>query len=164
MRQGRFREDLYYRLNVFPIVISPLRARVEDIDTIASHFLAVYNRKYDKKVVLGRAAVDLMRCYAWPGNVRELQNIVERLVIVSDAQAVIDEMRMAPLLNLSPADADVDVEQGLRAILDGGRAARDRARLRPRRLDPAGGADPQDRPVDHRQEGETARHEVGARW
>jgi PAS domain S-box-containing protein len=119
VRQGRFREDLYYRLNVFPIAISPLRARVEDIDTIASHFLAVYNRKYDQKVVLGRAAVDLMRCYAWPGNVRELQNIVERLVIVSDAQAVIDEMRMAPLLNLSPADADVDVEQGLRAILDG---------------------------------------------
>jgi PAS domain S-box-containing protein len=119
VRQGRFREDLYYRLNVFPIPISPLRARVEDIETLAAHFLAVYNGKYDKTVVLSRAAVDLLKRYSWPGNVRELQNIVERLVIVCERRAQIDEMRLAPLLNLSPADIEGDVEQGLKTILDG---------------------------------------------
>jgi PAS domain S-box-containing protein len=119
VRQGRFREDLYYRLNVFPIVIPPLRARVADIETLALHFLAVYNAKYDKRVSLNRLALDLMRRYAWPGNVRELQNIAERLVIVSDRHMVVDEICLAPLLNLVMPEFEAEVEQGLKVVMDG---------------------------------------------
>jgi transcriptional regulator with PAS, ATPase and Fis domain len=119
VRQGRFREDLYYRLNVFPILVPPLRTRPEDVEPLAAHFLAVYNAKYAKRVALSRHAVGQMKRYPWPGNVRELQNIVERLVIVSDGQAIIDDGRLSPLLNLEPTDHEGDVGQGLRTIVDG---------------------------------------------
>ena len=116
VRQNRFREDLYYRLNVFPIQIPPLRARPLDIEALAGHFRVIYNMKYGKQVNLNRQAVELMLQYGWPGNVRELQNIVERLVIISEPQAVIDEMRLAPLLQVSVRGGDL--EQGLKTQVE----------------------------------------------
>ena len=83
VKKGRFREDLYYRLNVVPITIPPLRERKEDIPILAGHFLRIYNqnnkrsiREFEPKVI------DALIRYAWPGNVRELENIVERMVIM----------------------------------------------------------------------------------
>jgi transcriptional regulator with PAS, ATPase and Fis domain len=83
IRQGRFREDLYYRLNVVPINILPLRERPEDIWPLCLHFLKRVNRKYDIKKVFSPQTLDQLKVYHWPGNVRELRNAVERLAILS---------------------------------------------------------------------------------
>ncbi|MGB9712367.1 MAG: nif-specific transcriptional activator NifA [Dissulfurimicrobium hydrothermale] len=81
---GSFRADLYYRLNVIPIVIPPLRNRKEDIPLLAEHFLRESNRQNNRNVRLSKEVLDLLMSYDWPGNVRELQNLIERLVIMAD--------------------------------------------------------------------------------
>jgi Nif-specific regulatory protein len=83
-----FREDLYYRLNVVPIVLPPLRERREDIPLLLEHFLKESNANNARKVRLSKPIMDFMMTYNWPGNVRELQNLIERLVILADNQAV----------------------------------------------------------------------------
>lgn len=81
----RFREDLYWRLNVVPIHIPPLRARREDIPELSAHFLHVYNEANDRYVLhIARDALDAMQNYHWPGNVRELQNYIERAVVMAE--------------------------------------------------------------------------------
>ena len=85
VREGLFREDLYYRLNVVPMWIPPLRDRVEDIPILSHVFLEQYNRKYQKNIALDSEALQLMCQYSWPGNVRELKSITERLVIINDS-------------------------------------------------------------------------------
>ncbi len=84
VRDGRFREDLFYRLNVFPIAIPALRERKQDLEALAQHFLATYARKFNKPVntIPVRAMAELHN-YHWPGNVRELQHLIERAVILS---------------------------------------------------------------------------------
>lgn len=84
VKEGQFREDLYYRLNVVPMWIPPLRERAQDIANLALYFLDQYNKKYQKSIILDEQALKLMRQYAWPGNVRELKSIIERLVIIND--------------------------------------------------------------------------------
>ena len=101
--QGRFRMDLYYRLNVFPINIPPLRERLEDIEVLTQHFLDIYNSKYGKHNVVECSGIDTLKQYSWPGNIRELQNIVERLVIVSDQNATITKEQIGTLLNIHPS-------------------------------------------------------------
>jgi formate hydrogenlyase transcriptional activator len=82
--EDRFRADLYYRLNVFPIVIPPLRKRLQDVPRLARHFAMLYASKMGKKVgPLAADVLDRLAAYSWPGNVRELQNVIERAVIVS---------------------------------------------------------------------------------
>ncbi|MGG3422655.1 sigma 54-interacting transcriptional regulator [Heyndrickxia faecalis] len=88
VEEGRFREDLYYRLNVIPIRIPPLRERPEDISLLAFHFLQQLNEKYGRKFYLTPDAINVLECYPWPGNVRELQNIIERLVVTADHAAI----------------------------------------------------------------------------
>jgi DNA-binding NtrC family response regulator len=84
VEQGHFRQDLYYRLNVFPVVVPPLRERAEDILPLAEHFLQSYVRKHGIKVTgFSESARTAMLSYRWPGNVRELQNTIERAVILS---------------------------------------------------------------------------------
>jgi DNA-binding NtrC family response regulator len=79
-----FREDLYYRLNVVPIVLPPLRARREDIPLLVAHFLEIYNEQNDRYVVhIQKDALEALVRYHWPGNVRELQNVVERCVVMA---------------------------------------------------------------------------------
>lgn len=81
VKNGSFREDLYYRLNVIEILIPPLRERPEDIIFLAEHFLNIHNKKYGANKRLSQDARDLMLAYSWPGNVRELAHVIERLVI-----------------------------------------------------------------------------------
>lgn len=88
VEQGKFREDLFYRLNVIPVHIPPLRERIEDISVLAFHFLQQLNEKYDKSFYLTPDAINVLEFYSWPGNVRELQNIIERLVVSADDQAI----------------------------------------------------------------------------
>jgi transcriptional regulator with GAF, ATPase, and Fis domain len=82
--RGQFRRDLYYRLNVFPIVLPPLRERREDIPALVNHFVNVFSRRMKKQVEhIPPETMAAFQCYSWPGNIRELQNLVERAVIVS---------------------------------------------------------------------------------
>lgn len=85
VREGDFREDLYWRLNVVPIEIPPLRRRSDDIPALVSHFLEYYNEVNDRYVVhIGPGAMEALKKYLWPGNVRELQNYIERAVVMSE--------------------------------------------------------------------------------
>ena len=90
MEKGLFRSDLFYRLNVFPIHIKPLKERRDDIPVLAIHFLDFYKKKYSKNIqgILQRD-MERLSDYDWPGNVRELQHIIERAVILSDGKFLI---------------------------------------------------------------------------
>ncbi len=84
IEKGDFREDLYYRLNVFPLKCPPLRDRAEDIPMLVEHFVRKYNSKLGKKIKkIPQKVMDSLQAYHWPGNVRELENIIERSVIIS---------------------------------------------------------------------------------
>jgi len=91
--EGTFRQDLFYRLNVFPIDVPPLRDRREDIPVLAEHFIGRYTRKAGKAFTrVSKRTLDHLQSYPWPGNVRELQNVIERSVIVSDTdEFVVDK-------------------------------------------------------------------------
>jgi sigma-54 dependent transcriptional regulator, flagellar regulatory protein len=80
--QGKFREDLFYRLNVFPIVIPPLRERVSDIQDLIEHFIEKYKSETGTYIEFAPETIDLLKEYSWPGNVRELYNLIERLLIL----------------------------------------------------------------------------------
>ena len=85
VKRNEFRGDLYYRLNVFPIVLPPLRKRREDIALLVSHFVETFSRRMNKRISnIPKETLDAFTSYSWPGNVRELQNLVERAVIQSD--------------------------------------------------------------------------------
>jgi Nif-specific regulatory protein len=88
VRAGTFREDLYYRLNVVPIALPPLRDRQGDVPLLIEHFLARSNRENRRRVTLSAELLGLMSRYHWPGNVRELQNCVERLVVLAEQEHV----------------------------------------------------------------------------
>ncbi|WP_367949339.1 sigma 54-interacting transcriptional regulator [Bacillus sp. FJAT-29790] len=88
VEQGTFREDLFYRLNVIPIHVPPLRERPEDIPLLAFHFLQQLNEKYNKNFHLSPDALNLLEVYPWPGNIRELQNMIERLAVSTDHQTI----------------------------------------------------------------------------
>lgn len=83
VQANQFREDLYYRLNVIPLRIPPLRERIQDIVSLSVHFLQQFNRAYRKEKSLSREALEVLENYNWPGNVRELQNIIERMVVTT---------------------------------------------------------------------------------
>ena len=89
VEEGKFRADLYYRLNVFPITLPPLRERKEDIPALVEYFVRRYASNAGKNIKhVGKSTLELFRAYDWPGNIRELQNIVERAVIVSDTDTL----------------------------------------------------------------------------
>jgi formate hydrogenlyase transcriptional activator len=85
VRRNEFRSDLYYRLNVFPVVLPPLRERQQDISPLVSHFVEVFSRKMGKRITcIPKETLSALIAYPWPGNVRELQNLIERAVILSN--------------------------------------------------------------------------------
>jgi Nif-specific regulatory protein len=88
VNDGRFRLDLFYRLNVFPIRLPPLRARTGDVPILARHFLNAANQEYDRNQVFGTGALELLERFGWPGNIRQLENLVKRAVLMS-TEAVI---------------------------------------------------------------------------
>ncbi|MCF6290126.1 MAG: nif-specific transcriptional activator NifA [Desulfobacterales bacterium] len=100
--QNTFRADLYYRLNVVPIILPPLRDRREDIPFLLEHFLQLSNRENKRRVALSREVLEFLRTYRWPGNVRELQNLIERLVIMADRNLV----KMADLPSFMKAEPE----------------------------------------------------------
>ena len=105
--QGTFRQDLYYRLNVVPIMLSPLRERREDIPLLVEHFLAKANREHNRKVRITGRALQVMLHYGWPGNVRELENCVERIVIMARRRLILPEDLPLPVEagEAGPSDA-----------------------------------------------------------
>src|SRR5262249_39710531 len=120
---GAFRPDLFYRLNVFPIRLPPLRERPEDIPLLLEHFTAQFNRRMNRNVThVSRQTLDLATGYPWPGNIPELENLVERALIVTAG----DPLEIDPAW-LAPAGASGDApvpagmalaEQERRAVLD----------------------------------------------
>lgn len=88
VKRGAFREDLFYRLNVVPVRIPPLRERGEDVALLLGHFLAKYAEKYELSKRISPEAMEILMEYGWPGNVRELENIVERLVVTTDGAVI----------------------------------------------------------------------------
>lgn len=88
VHRGEFRRDLYYRLNLIPLRIPPLRERAEDIPLLVQHFLDEFNAKYGKKKRVTEAAMQVLKLYQWPGNIRELENLLERLVIIGDESRI----------------------------------------------------------------------------
>jgi transcriptional regulator with GAF, ATPase, and Fis domain len=85
VKRNEFRSDLYYRLNVFPVQLPPLRERRDDIPALVAHFVDVYSRRIGKNIErIAEGIMSALCAYAWPGNIRELQNLIERAVILSD--------------------------------------------------------------------------------
>ena len=116
MKRGEFRSDLYYRLNVFPITLPPLRARCEDIPALVTHFVEMFCRRMDKQIEDIPAETMAALCsYQWPGNIRELQNLVERAVILSD-----DGVLSNPLP--TPAMENVTLSPSLTTLRDSERS------------------------------------------
>ncbi len=85
---GKFREDLYFRLDVIPLLVPPLRERREDIRKLTAAFLEKLNRRYQKQKTFSAAALDALETYQWPGNVRELENLIERMMIVAEVDEI----------------------------------------------------------------------------
>ena len=104
MINGTFRSDLFYRLQVFPIEILPLREREEDIPLLVEYFVDRYASKMGKKIRgINGKSLDLLRSYSWPGNIRELQNVIERAVIVSEADVLSVDVSWLSRKSLKPA-------------------------------------------------------------
>ncbi|MBL4633925.1 MAG: sigma 54-interacting transcriptional regulator, partial [Kofleriaceae bacterium] len=96
--EGRFREDLYYRLSVFPITLPPLRERSEDVAELAEHFVSVAAQRFGKpKVMLDATQLRALRSYSWPGNIRELQSVIDRAVILADGERLPLELALPEL-------------------------------------------------------------------
>ncbi len=109
--EGRFRLDLYYRLNVFPIELPSLRERTEDIPALADHFIRYYNRKVGKKVTgLSDKVLQSIRAYHWPGNIRELENLIERSVLLAKG-TVIEELLLPTLFVQEGAGMNQPLQQ-----------------------------------------------------
>lgn len=104
---GRFRQDLYYRLEVFPVLVPPLRARPADVEALARHFLEQFGtRARSKPLRFGAAALAAMRAYDWPGNVRELRNAVERATILAEEDEIGPDDLGLPTRPCVPSEAD----------------------------------------------------------
>jgi len=113
IRAGRFREDLYFRLNVIPIFVPALRDRPEDIPLLADHFMAEFAREYGRRLkTFERAAVGMLQHYSWPGNVRELRNVIERLMIMVPGDVIspsdVSFLESSGLVRPAPAEAPVE--------------------------------------------------------
>jgi transcriptional regulator with GAF, ATPase, and Fis domain len=145
VKRNAFRMDLYYRLNVFPILLPPLRARRDDIPGLATHFVEVYSRRMGKQIEhIPPETISTMRSYDWPGNIRELQNFIERSIILTSGntlEAPLTEISRAsraawearvPAASAAKTSADGTVRQsGLIAPLPGGAVGAPEARKAP---------------------------------
>lgn len=117
VKDGAFREDLYYRLNVFPIYIPPLRERKDDILLIAEHFLEKYSRMNKRTIKrISTPAIDALMSYHWPGNVRELENTIERAVLMCEGEVVYAH-HLPPTLQ-TPETSRTQIDDSLKALVD----------------------------------------------
>jgi formate hydrogenlyase transcriptional activator len=114
VKQGTFREDLYYRLKVFPIQVPALRQRTEDIPRLVRHFTTLYAQRMNKRIdAVPPETMDALARYQWPGNVRELQNFIERAVILSP-QSIL----RAPVSELEPFQPDTKSNAPLNGLAE----------------------------------------------
>ncbi len=105
VKKGVFREDLFYRLNVIPIILPPLKDRSEDIPLLVAHFIRKFNEKQGKAIKgLASGVMDTLLAYDWPGNIRELENVIERAVTLTDDD-YIQESSLPPALTAAPVEA-----------------------------------------------------------
>ena len=109
VKSGKFREDLFYRLNVVPIQIPPLRERTEDIIPLIKHFLQKHNQKLNETKVIDPSALLVLLKYSWPGNVRELENIIERLVITTKNNTILPENLPSYIFESTRAPGEIDI-------------------------------------------------------
>ena len=120
VKEGRFREDLYYRLNVIPVPIPPLRERRPDIPLLAGHFIALYSRRMGKPIEgIDEGALEVLMHEDWPGNVRELENMIERAVALIDGDRITrDDLAGRALQTGPPAlESDgIDLEEMLQEV------------------------------------------------
>jgi two-component system nitrogen regulation response regulator GlnG len=127
IRQGLFREDLYYRLNVVPIRLPPLRERIDDVADLVAHFLRASQREGEPVKTISPEAIKLMQAYSWPGNVRELENLVRRLgALYADeniskeivqAELNIADRQAMPTIDGGPMDVSSAVETHVAQVL-----------------------------------------------
>src|SRR5699024_4424331 len=124
IKAGQFREDLYYRLNVIDILLPPLSERKEDIIPLVYHFLNKFNEKYESSKLISQKCLDVLAVYPWPGNIRQLENLIEKLVIVSDSVIDIKDLpdmfikeNAAHMLEVDHLSLDEAVEQTRRNII-----------------------------------------------
>ena len=111
MKEGTFREDLFYRLSVIPLRIPPLRERKEDIPTLAEHFLRKYSKENEKQIKgISSKAVQALLSYDWPGNVRELENCMERAVVMAESDSI--HLADLPLALQGGGAEEVILQQG----------------------------------------------------
>ncbi len=121
VRSGKFRADLFYRLNVFPIEVPPLRKRTGDIPLLATFFLQKFAGKLGKKISqISGDTMQRLTSYSWPGNIRELQNVIERAVILSPGPALVleQESLVAPSLTNSDQTSPATREEPTAALTD----------------------------------------------
>jgi DNA-binding NtrC family response regulator len=118
VKEGKFRSDLFFRLNVVPILLPALRERAEDVAPLAHHFLASANRRSHKNITLSEAALLAMQLYSWPGNVRELENLIERMVILNRTGVIgFDDLPTgvrSPSADFAAATANMLIHRGHR--------------------------------------------------
>lgn len=111
--ENRFREDLYYRINVVNLKIPPLRQRIEDIPILANHFLAEFSQEYDKDIQgIDSDAMDILLAYPWPGNVRELRNVIENQVIFCSKSTVSKDLLPPHLFRKAESRKKIDIPSG----------------------------------------------------
>jgi len=128
---GSFRQDLYYRLNVFPIEVPPLRERKEDILMLVEYFVRRYANRAGKNIrSIDKKTLDLLQSYEWPGNIRELQNVIERSVILSSGEVfAVDELWLSkesaqPASRVEPSPPFQGKPRSEREIIEAALAAR----------------------------------------
>ncbi|MDS0525713.1 sigma 54-interacting transcriptional regulator [Clostridium sp. SHJSY1] len=105
-REGKFRMDLYYRLNVFPIELPTLKERKEDIKPLIEHYVSIFNEKYNKKFRIKEEQYLIFLSYDWPGNIRELQNIIERFTIISGVEGNVSTEIVSSILGINSISID----------------------------------------------------------
>ncbi len=109
--EGRFREDLFYRINVIPIALPPLRERREDIGMVAEHFLAKYAEQMGKEITgISHEAMELLTQHDWPGNIRELENVIERAVALEASPTILPDSLPASVRGETPRAAQAPVD------------------------------------------------------
>ncbi|MSN26688.1 MAG: response regulator [Geobacter sp.] len=115
---GSFREDLFYRLNVFPIHIPPLRERTDDIPALAAYFLDYFSRAFGRTFSeVSIEAAELMKQYAWPGNIRELRNVIERICIMKNGPALLSEHLPPEILGISTTSLPAIARTGTKPMV-----------------------------------------------
>jgi formate hydrogenlyase transcriptional activator len=118
VNRGQFRSDLYYRLNVFPVQLPPLRVRHDDIPALVMHFVELFGRRMDRQIEdIPAETMSALTSYQWPGNIRELQNLIERAVILSNDGVLPNPLPTAPTQSVIVSQAPTTLRESERALI-----------------------------------------------